>query len=59
MKKQYVLSEKEVHEAISRMRELRHAALLCRDAEDKEFNREFYLMAKGFEDALRILGLVS
>lgn len=57
MFKQYVLSEAEVKKAKARLKEIRHISLLCRDAQDDEGNREWYLKAKGFEEALRILGL--
>ena len=59
MQKQYVLSEKEVNKAMDRLRELRMASLMCRDVDDKEYNRKFYLMAKGFEEALRVLGMIK
>ena len=57
MKVQYILTEKEVLKAKKRLLELRHIALLSRDAEQHEDNREYYLRAKGFEDALTILGI--
>ena len=59
MKKQYILTEEEVTEAIRKLKELRMASLMCRDAGDSEFNREFYLKAKGFEQALQVLGIVK
>lgn len=57
MKKQYVISEEEIVNAKKRLLELRHIALLSRDAGELEDNREYYLRAKGFEDALKILGI--
>lgn len=57
MKVQYVISEEELIKAKKRLLELRHIALLSRDAEQHEDNREFYLRAKGFEEALKILGI--
>lgn len=57
MKVQYILTEEEVLKAKKRLLELRHIALLSRDAEQHEDNREYYLRAKGFEDALTILGI--
>lgn len=59
MIKQYVLTENEVKKARSRLKEMKHIALLCRDAGDKESNREWYLKTKGFEEALQILGLIK
>ena len=57
MVKQYVLTETEVKQAKERLKEIKHIALLCRDAMDYEGNREWYLRSKGFEEALRMLGL--
>lgn len=54
---QYVLTKKEVDNAQKRLLELRHHALLCRDGGHLEDNREFYLRAKGFEEALKMLGI--
>lgn len=59
MRKQYILTESEIRQAIDRMYELRKISLSCRDAGDTEANREFYLMAKGFEEALRMLGAIQ
>lgn len=59
MRKQYILEEAEVFKARDRLKELKHIALLCRDAADTEGNREWYLKAKGFEEALQMLGLIS
>lgn len=56
MKKQYVLTEAEVREAMNRLSELRSIALMNRDAGDEEGSSEFYFRAKGFEDALVTLG---
>lgn len=57
MLKQYVLTQTEVDNAQRRLWELRHLALLSRDGGHLEDNREFYLRAKGFEEALKMLGL--
>lgn len=57
MKIQYVLSANEIEKAGSRLRHLRRIALLSRDAGDTAGNREFYLKAKGFEEALTMLGI--
>ena len=57
MKVQYVLSQEEIRAAKDRLHELKQVALLSRDAEDMEANREYYLRAKGFEDCLIILGI--
>lgn len=57
MIKQYVLSQNEVDEVKRRLAELKHLALLSRDGLNLEDNREFYLRAKGFEEALKMLGL--
>ena len=54
---QYVLTKSEVDNAHRRLRELRHLTLLSRDGGHLEDNREFYLRAKGFEEALKFLGL--
>lgn len=54
---QYVLTQTEVDNVQRRLWELRHLALLSRDGGHLEDNREFYLRAKGFEEALKILGL--
>ena len=56
MLKQYVLDQKEVDKAYDRLSQLRRSAMLCRAAGDTEGNREFYLRAKGFQEALDILG---
>ena len=57
MFKQYVLTQKEVEAARDRLYELRRHAMLCRAAGDDESNREYYLKAKGFGEALKMLGL--
>lgn len=57
MKLQYVFSEDEIEKIKSRLRHLRRIALLSRDAGDTAGNREFYLKAKGFEEALTMLGI--
>ena len=57
MKIEYVLSAKEVQAAKDRMNELRKLALFARDAQ--EMGKEFYLRAKGFEEALVILGIIQ
>ena len=59
MKIEYVLSAKEVQAAKDRMNELRKLALLARDAQKMEDSKEFYLRAKGFEEALTILGIIQ
>ena len=57
MKIQYILSADEVERTKARLRHLRRIALLSRDAGDTAGNREFYLKAKGFEEALTMLGI--
>ena len=57
MFRQYVLSEAEVKNVQERLKELRHITLLNRDAMDLECNKEWYFRAKGFEEALQMLGL--
>lgn len=57
MKIQYVFSASEIESARSRLRYLRKIALVSRDAGDTAGNREFYLKAKGFEEALTMLGI--
>lgn len=59
MFKQYVLSETEVIKARERLKKLKKIAMLNRDAGDNESNREYYLRAKGFEEALKMLGIVD
>ena len=58
MRIQYILTEEEVSKAKKRLRDLKFAALLSRDAGETEDNREFYLRAKSFEDALITLGVL-
>lgn len=57
MKLQYVFSEGEIEKVRSRLRYLRKVALISRDAGDTAGNREFYFKAKGFEEALTMLGI--
>ena len=59
MIRQYVLTEQEVRKVRSRLGEMRQIALMCRDAQDEESNREWYLRAKGYEEALKMLGIIS
>ena len=59
MKVQYILSEQEVQKAKDRLKQLRHVALLSRDAGHMEDNREYYLRAQGFKEALIILGIAK
>ena len=59
MYRQYVLTEAEVRKVRERLREMRHISLLSRDAHDDEANKEWYLRAKGFEEALIMLGLIK
>lgn len=58
MKIQYVLTKEEIKTAKERLIHLQHIALLSRDAEDYDSNREYYLRAKGFEEALIMLGIL-
>lgn len=58
MRVQYVLSEQEIKKAKDRLNQLKHIALLSRDAGHMEDNREYYLRAQGFKEALMILGIV-
>ena len=57
MRIQYILTQEEVQNALDRLAQLKHVALLSRDANQMDDNREYYLRAKGFEDALKILGI--
>lgn len=57
MRIQYILTQEEVRNALDRLAQLKHVALLSRDAGQTEDNREYYLRAKGFEEALKILGV--
>lgn len=59
MRVQYILSEQEVKRARDRLKQLRHVALLSRDSGHMEDNREYYLRAQGFKEALVILGIVK
>lgn len=59
MRVQYVFSEQEIEAVRARLKKLKWIALMSRDARDAEANREFYLKAKGFEDALIMLGIVD
>lgn len=57
MIKQYIITEKEIKIVKNKLKTLRQAALLSRDAGEAEDNREYYLKAKGFQEALEILGI--
>lgn len=59
MRIQYVLTEQEIQRAKDRLKQLRHVALLSRDSGHMEDNREYYLRAQGFKEALVILGIVK
>lgn len=59
MKIQYIITEMEIKDAKNQLAHLKQLALLSRDAGEKEDNREFYLRAKGFEDALIMLGILK
>lgn len=58
MKVQYIITKEEIEEAKQKLWELKQAALLSRDAGMMKDNREYYLKAKGFEDALITLGII-
>lgn len=57
MIRQYVITEKEIKAVKNKLKTLRQAALLSRDAGEVEDNKEYYLKAKGFQEALEILGI--
>ena len=57
MIKQYIITEKEIKIVKNKLKTLRQAALLSRDAGEMEDNKEYYLRAKGFQEALEILGI--
>lgn len=57
MRTEYIFTEDEIRKAKSRATELKQLALMCRDEGDTESNREIYLRAKGFCEALEILGI--
>ena len=57
MRIQYIITDDEIKHAVDRLEQLRHVALLSRDAGQTEDNREYYLRAKGFEEALQIFGI--
>lgn len=57
MKIEYVFTAKEIKAVKDRLAQLRQVALMSRDVRDAEANREFYLRAKGFEEALTMLGI--
>lgn len=59
MKIEYILTSQEIKTAKERLAELRRAALLSRDAGKMEDSKELYLKAKGFEEALTILGIIQ
>lgn len=59
MKIQYIITETEIKDVKNRLEHLKQLVLLSRDAGEKEDNREFYLRAKGFEDALIMLGILK
>lgn len=54
---QYVLTSDEIAKARERLYDLKQTALMARDADDMEANREFYLRAKGFEECMALLGV--
>lgn len=54
---QYVLSKDDINKAKDRLYNLKQTALLSRDAGDVEANREYYLLAKGFEECMTLLGI--
>ena len=59
MKIEYVFTASEIKAAKDRLAQLRQAALLSRDAKEMEDSKEFYLKAKGFEEALTMLGIMQ
>ena len=59
MKIEYILTAQEIKTVKERLAELRRAALLSRDAGEMEDSKELYLKAKGFEEALTILGIIQ
>ena len=58
MKIQYIITKEEIDGAKQKLWELKQAALLSRDAGMMQDNREYYLRAKGFEDAMIALGIL-
>lgn len=58
MRVQYIITKEEIDRAKRRLEVLRQIALASRDAGEMEDSKEFYLKAKGFEDALTILGIL-
>lgn len=56
MRIQYIITKEELNTAQRRLEQMRQIALMARDAADTETNREFYLKAKGFEEAMNLLG---
>lgn len=59
MKIEYILTAQEIKIVKERLAELRRAALSSRDAGEMEDSKELYLKAKGFEEALTILGIIQ
>lgn len=59
MRVQYIITKEEIDRAKRKLYELRQAALLSRDIGEMEDNRDLYLRAKGFEDALIALGVIK
>ena len=59
MIRQYIITEKEIKEVKQKLKTLRQAALFSRDAGELEDNKDYYLRAKGFEEALTMLGIIQ
>lgn len=57
MRIQYVITETEMQRVLHRLSELRQIAMMSRDAGQSEDSREYYLRAKGFNEALKMLGV--
>lgn len=55
----HILTAEEVSRVKARAVELKKTALMCRDMGDDEANRELYLRAKGFCEALTMLGIYT
>lgn len=57
MKIQYIITQEEVAAAKAKHKSLKQAAYLSWKAGAEEDSQEFYLKAKGFEEALILLGI--
>lgn len=57
MDKVYILTQREVDALYSKLYKLRNYAMDARNAGDTDASYEFYLRAKGFGEAMEVVGL--